>query len=76
MGSEPVAVDDLRPPFTHELAVAKVQAIEDVFNCRDPEKGEARRSGPVPPGTGAQALERSKCLKLRQSPAIPPRLDR
>ena len=38
MAPEPVAVDDPRPPFTDELAAAKVQAIEDVFNTRDPER--------------------------------------
>jgi nuclear transport factor 2 (NTF2) superfamily protein len=34
MRSVSVAVDDLRPPFTHELAAAKVQALEDLFNTR------------------------------------------
>ena len=38
MRSAPVAVDDLRPPFTDETAPAKVQAIEDVFNTRDPDR--------------------------------------
>jgi uncharacterized protein len=38
MGSAPVAVDDLRPPFTDEIAAAKVQATEDVFNARDPDR--------------------------------------
>jgi nuclear transport factor 2 (NTF2) superfamily protein len=33
-----VAVDDLRPPFTDETATTKVQAIEDAFNTRDPDR--------------------------------------
>ena len=33
--SEPL---DLRPPFTDATAAAKVQAIEDAFNARDPDR--------------------------------------
>ena len=29
---------DIRPPFTHETALAKVQAAEDAWNSRDPER--------------------------------------
>ncbi len=29
---------DIRPPFTHESALAKVQAAEDAWNSRDPER--------------------------------------
>lgn len=29
---------DLRPPFTHETALAKVQAAEDAWNSRNPER--------------------------------------
>ncbi len=28
----------LRPPFTHDTALAKVQAAEDAWNSRDPER--------------------------------------
>ncbi len=28
---------DIRPPFTPETALAKVQAAEDAWNSRDPE---------------------------------------
>ena len=29
---------NLRPPFTHETAVAKVRAAEDAWNLRDPQR--------------------------------------
>jgi nuclear transport factor 2 (NTF2) superfamily protein len=29
---------DIRPPFTHETALAKVQAAEDAWNSRDPNR--------------------------------------
>lgn len=29
---------DIRPPFTHESALAKVKAAEDAWNSRDPER--------------------------------------
>ena len=29
---------DIRPPFTRETALAKVQAAEDAWNSRDPER--------------------------------------
>lgn len=29
---------DIRPPFTHESALAKVQAAEDAWNSRDPKR--------------------------------------
>ena len=29
---------DIRPPFNHESALAKVQAAEDAWNSRDPER--------------------------------------
>jgi len=29
---------DIRPPFTHDSALAKVQAAEDAWNSRDPER--------------------------------------
>ena len=29
---------DIRPPFTHETALAKVQAAEDAWNSRDPDR--------------------------------------
>lgn len=32
------APSTLRPPFTHDTAVAKVQAAEDAWNSRDPER--------------------------------------
>jgi len=32
------APGDLRPPFTRETALAKVQAAEDAWNARDPER--------------------------------------
>lgn len=32
------APTDIRPPFTHESALAKVKAAEDAWNSRDPER--------------------------------------
>ncbi len=32
------APTDIRPPFTHETALRKVQAAEDAWNTRDPER--------------------------------------
>lgn len=32
------APTDIRPPFTRETAIAKVQAAEDAWNSRDPER--------------------------------------
>ena len=29
---------EIKPPFTHESALAKVQAAEKAWNCRDPER--------------------------------------
>ncbi len=29
---------DIRPPFTHDTALAKVKAAEDAWNSRDPER--------------------------------------
>ncbi|MCP3143452.1 nuclear transport factor 2 family protein [Pyxidicoccus xibeiensis] len=33
-----MAASPLRPPFTHDTARAKVQAAEDAWNSRDPER--------------------------------------
>lgn len=34
----PTKPGDLRPPFTRETALAKVQAAEDAWNSRDPQR--------------------------------------
>jgi nuclear transport factor 2 (NTF2) superfamily protein len=38
MTARPTTPTDIRPPFTLETALAKVQAAEDAWNSRDPER--------------------------------------
>ncbi len=38
MTTAPVSPTSIRPPFTHETALAKVKAAENAWNSRDPER--------------------------------------
>jgi nuclear transport factor 2 (NTF2) superfamily protein len=38
MTTTPVNPTSIRPPFTHETALAKVKAAENAWNTRDPER--------------------------------------
>lgn len=38
MTTSPIGPTSIRPPFTHESALAKVKAAQDAWNTRDPER--------------------------------------